>query len=314
MGVEAGEAGIEVALHLFLAWLNQGAGRSLRLASRIGSQATATGDGLTVAIESHPIIEGEEESWTSLRRSVEDRLAASLPGGYALWVPPGAGLPPEGLSAEEFVSAVRAAALRLGPGERAHVSLPTRLYLRKTSDSGNVVSVTGGLSAYWARFTERVRGTYELDSTRLHRLPESESHLEALLDTIVQKAAELAAGAWSEVETIDAWTVQRVEGLNRFVLVGWPPQAVVDTGLTVRRNTRRILSQSAPVLRSRAGDLRAIVLLGPYARMEQEGVTTAIRGYDPALYSGIDLVCLVADGQIKPVVQAPVAPWGRGQA
>ena len=56
-----------------------------------------------------------------------------------------------------------------------------------------------------------------------------------------------------------------------------------------------------------------LIVLGPYARMEQEGATTAMRGYDPALYAGIDFVCLVADGLVKPLVQTPAGllPWNR---
>lgn len=305
---------IELALHLFLAWLRAAKGLNVRLESYSGNQASARGDGVSMAVEAHPVIEGDDDAWRSIKRRLEGELSESLPGGYALWVPPGASLPPEGSSSEEFVALVRSAALRLGPNERSSVPLPAKLYLRKTSDAGNVVSVVGGLSQYWARFTERVRGTYELDSTALHRLPESESHLEALLDTIARKAAGLEAGAWCEVETIDAWTIQRVDGLGGFVIVGNAPRAVAEAGLAVRRNTRRILAQAAPALRSQAADFRAIVLLAPYARMEHEGVTTAVRGYDPALYAGIDLLCVVADGQVKAVVQGAIPRHGSGRA
>jgi len=302
---------IKLALRLFVAWLNGATGRSFRVVSDSGSEATALADGLTLAIEVHPVIQSSDASWRSAQLRLEAELSASVPGGYALWVPPGATLPPLGLPSGEFVEKIRSAALRLGPGERSYVPLPVKLYLRKTSESGNVVSVVGGLSQYWARFTERVRGTYELDSRGLHRLPESEAHLEALLDDIAARAAELEAGAWCEVETIDAWTIQRVDGLDGFVIVGHAPPELEEAGLAVRRNTRRILAQAAPALRSRPADLRAIVLMAPYARMEQEGVTTAIRGYDPALYAGIDLLCLVADGQVKAVVQGAIPAPGR---
>jgi len=53
--------------------------------------------------------------------------------------------------------------------------------------------------------------------------------------------------------------------------------------------------------------MRALILLGHYARMDQEGATTAMRGYDPSLYSGIDFVCLVADGLVKPIIDSSVA-------
>lgn len=39
-----------------------------------------------------------------------------------------------------------------------------------------------------------------------------------------------------------------------------------------------------------------------------------MRGYDPVLYSGLDFVCLVADGLVTPLIEAPagVLPWRRG--
>jgi hypothetical protein len=103
-------------------------------------------------------------------------------------------------------------------------------------------------------------------------------------------------------------------------------------GLTVRRNLRRILAGSGASLRGHEADpstssgggpasgggsgqaLRALALLGYYPRIEQEGATTAMRGYDPVLYSGLDFVCLVTDGLVQPLIEAPagVLPWGRG--
>ena len=36
-----------------------------------------------------------------------------------------------------------------------------------------------------------------------------------------------------------------------------------------------------------------------------------MRGYDPTSYSGLDFVCLVADGVVKPLIQTPghLLPW-----
>ena len=74
-------------------------------------------------------------------------------------------------------------------------------------------------------------------------------------------------------------------------------------GLSVRRNFRRLLSDAGPRLRGREADLRALVAIGYYGRMEEEGATTAMRGYDPSLYSGLDFVCLAADGLIKALME-----------
>ena len=126
--------------------------------------------------------------------ALEGLLGEGLPARIALWVPAGADLPADEPAVSEFAAAVREAAVKLGPHERSYVPLPATLLLRKSSDSGGVVSVTGGLNPFWARFTERVRGSYDLDSNQLHRLPESEEHLERLLDTVVEASTTLDVG------------------------------------------------------------------------------------------------------------------------
>jgi len=209
------------------------------------------------------------------------------------------------------VAQVRQSALKLGPHERSYAPLPIALRLRKNADTGNVVSVTGGLNPHWARFTDRVRGSFDLDSTELHRLPESDEHLERLLDEVVERTRQLGLKEIGVVETVDAWTVQRLSGSEGATIVGAPPAATAELGLAVRRNFRRILTEFAPKLRATAPEVRALVVLAPYARIEQEGATTALRGYDPASYTGIDFICLAADGLIKPLIQPPAGllPW-----
>ena len=68
----------------------------------------------------------------------------------------------------------------------------------------------------------------------------------------------------------------------------------------------RTLAESAPRLREAEADVRAVVLLAYYGRIEDEVVTTALRGFDPALYSGLDIICLVTDGIVKPLIQSPI--------
>jgi hypothetical protein len=304
----------DVALELFLAWLNREHGRSFRTESREDGAALATDGAVRLAVEVAPLLgPTENEPWLAARRNLEERVAEEVPASLAVWVPAGAELPAGEPQASEFLSHLRSAAVKLGPHERSHIPLPIKLLLRKNTDSGGVVSVTGGLNPHWARFTDRVRGTYDLDSTQLHRLPESEEHLESLIDTIVERSSQLEPGRWTEIETIDAWTIQRLHGDGGAVIVAVPPADAQDAGLAVRRNFRRILADKGPRLREREAELRALVVLGYYARMDQEGATTAMRGYDPGLYTGIDFVCLVADGQVKALMQAPAAvlPWNR---
>lgn len=293
-----------VALELFLRWLGAEYGRHFSLETSTETGATATDGDVRLAAEVRPLIgPAEHKGWAAERERLEWALSEAVPARLALWVPGGAPLPSDEPDTSEFLSHVREAGLRLGPQERGHVPLPVKIYLRKNAGSGGVVSVTGALNPYWARFTDRVRGQYDLDSTRLHRLPESEDHLERLIDEIAGRtASEIEPGRAAEIETIDAWTIQRVPGERGATIIGVPPEEHADVGLAVRRNLRRIFAETAPELRQRDAEMKALVVIGYYPRIEQEGATTAMRGYDPSLYAGIDFVCLVADGLVKGLI------------
>ena len=315
----------DVCLELLLGWLAAQHGRRFTLdqseyvepagLSAVVSDAVPAGrqGSFRLALEVRPLLgPSENPAWLAYRDQLRTDIAMDLQGAFALWLPAGADLPSGARERIEFVQHVRKTALALAPGDRAYVPLPISLYLKKLSGDGNLMSVVGGLNAYWARFTDRIRGTYDLDASQLHRLPESEEHLEALLDLICRRTQSIeTAGQWVEIETVDAWTVQRLAGDHGVVIVGLPPDEIGDMGLAVRRNFRRLLAEAAPRLAERQADLRALVALGHYGRMDQEGATTAMRGYDPALYSNLDFVCLAADGLLKPLIQAParVLPW-----
>jgi hypothetical protein len=295
-----------LALELFLRWLDETHRRTSEITEEHVSSALAVADSHRLAIEVRPLLgPSDDTEWVAARGRLEDQIAAAIPTPVAVWVPAGAELPAGEPAASEFVEHVRQAATEREPLERSNATLPVTLFLRKTADSGSVVSAAGGLNPHWARFTGRVNGTFDLDSTRLHRLPDGEEHLEALIETVVERSSKLEAGKWAEIETIDAWTVQRRGGEGKSTIVTVPASEAQDVGLAVRRNLRRILGEAVPVLRARGSELTALVLVGYYARLEDEGATIALRGFSPALYSGIDFLVLVTDGLVKPLIQAP---------
>jgi hypothetical protein len=301
----------EVCLDLFLDWLNHTHGHRFHLGDAADRDAVALDGDERLSVAVRPLLDREGDgTWDSARRALEERIADGVPATVALWVPMGADLPRDEPAASEFIEHVTQAAIRLGPTERSHVPFPIRLVLRKTADTGGVVSVTGGLNPYWARFTERVSGTYDLDSSALHRLPESEEHLERLLDDVVEASRDLDVNGSRTVDTVDAWTVQRLPGQRGASIVGVPPSSAADAGLSVRRNLKRALAEAGPRLRGDQAKLRALVVLVTYARAEGEGVTTALRGYDPTLYAGIDFVALVTDGLVRPIIQPRVVRAG----
>ncbi len=310
----------DVCLNLLLGWLGNQHGRRFTIEElqEPGPNvlaADATDGSFRLAVEVHPILEAiENQDWLAHRQRLQDEMAAALTGAYALWLPPGADLPSGANETQSLVKLTREAALRLEPGQRAYVPLPISIFIKKQQEEGSLMSVSGGLNQYWARLTEKVRGTYDLDSTRLHRLPESKEHLARLFELIWERAAGLdTVGQWVELETTDAWTIQRLNGDGGMTIVGRPPNEFGPVGLSVRRNFRRLLADAGPRLRSHEADAKALVVLGYYGWMEEEGATTALRGYDPALYAGLDFVCLAADGVIKPLMEARAGalPWAR---
>jgi hypothetical protein len=303
----------DVALDLFVSWLGHTYERGFRVTGRDDHVAVLSDGAHQITVCVRSLVADEDGAWNERLRRLEEIIGDGLPVRAALWVPAGA-TPAEGEpNLSEFVANVREAIVRLGPMERSHVELPVRLLLRKTSDIGGVVSVSGGLSPHWARFSEHVRGSYDLDSTRLHRLPDSGEYLDALIEEIVQRAGEMSVGETVAIETADCWTVQRLAGEGGVTVIGMPPLEPGEMGLAVRRGFRRILNEDGERLRQADGGLKALVVMGCYARMDQEGATTAMRGYDPASYRGLDFVCLVADGQVKPLIQMPdeLTPWSK---
>jgi hypothetical protein len=306
---------LDVALDLFLDWLRETYGCGFQRdagGSEPDGLVTARDGELSLTTAVRSLLPAGHAPGEWRRRALEELIGDGLSARAALWVPAGADLPADEPAVSEFAALVREAAIKLGPQERSYVPLPAKLYLRKNADTGGVVSVTGGLNPHWARFTERVHGSYDLDSTQLHRLPESQEHLEKLLDAVVEKTKTLDAGQYAVIETIDAWTVQRLSGEANVTIVGVPSAVAAEGGISMRRNLRRMLADGGP-LREANGRARALVVLGYYARIEQEGATVAMRGFEPALYSGIDFICLVADGVVKPLIQPPdgLLPWSR---
>jgi len=304
----------DVCLELLLDWLAGERGRRFEIEGTEEPApgvlaAVATDGSQRLAAEVRPLLEPtRNDPWSANRERLEVQIASELAGGYALWLPPGADLPAGGGAEDELVRLIRETASKLEPGQRADVPVPATVYIKKQQDEGSLMSVSGGLNRYWARLSERAHGTYDVDSTRLHRLPESAEHLERLCETVWERAAAIeSAGQWVEIETIDAWTVQRLAGVEGFAIIGRPPEELGDIGLAVRRNLRRLLAEATPRLHGSGVEIKALVATGYYAHMEDEGATTAMRGYDPALYAGLDFVCLAADGVVKPLMEARVA-------
>lgn len=301
----------QAALGLFLAWFGAHYARSvsiedgseddgplagLALVGRRWRMAFAVAD--TVSPES-------TLQWEAGRAAIEQRLDAEEQS-VAIWVPRGAPLPSAEPRLSEFVLAL-SEARTLGDG-RQELRLPVRIQLRRTSTTGSVITVLGGLSAHWAQFTNRVPGSFQLNSSALYRLPSEAADRDALAEHIVLAAGQPDIDEGASIPAEDAWSV--TPGAERACVIGSPAPESDEQSAALRRNLRAQLRSASAIL-ERPADARALIVLGGATYAEEEKLSWALRGMDPRLYAGYDLIAVVADGVVKPLLQPgrSTLPW-----
>jgi hypothetical protein len=302
----------EAASHLFLQWIGSHYARSTALEAVSLSDALLTGRvvigrrwSMDLAIADTVSLEADFR-FEAARAAVEQRLdAAGRP--VILWVPPGAQIPSAEPGLSEIALAVEGAeAIEDG---RLEARRPVSLAIRRTSTTGSVVTVLGGLSASWAQFTNKVPGSFQLNSNALYRLPASGDERDALMQRIVNAAAQPDVDDSLPIPAEDAWTVNEL-GEGRSYVIGSPLPVTDEHSATLRRNLRKLLQEGAPVARS-TEEARALVVLGSATYAEEEKLSWALKGMDPRLYAGFDLIVIVADGLVRPLLEPPRGslPW-----
>lgn len=303
----------EAGLRLFLGWFGPHYARSV-------SVEGAESDGTTLASS---VVVGRRwklhttvintfgpdatVAWEAARAAIERRLDAEG-RGLAIWVPRGA-VPPSvepGLS--QLVLALEAAR-RLDDG-RLEFCRPVELYLRRVDRSGSVVTVLGGLAGHWARFTNRVPGTFQLQSGALFRLPADEARREELFERVVMASQQPDVDEGVTIAAEDCWTANDL-GTGRSCVLGTPAPENDAWSASLRRNLRRLLKAVQERGPGGEHDARALVIVGAATYAEDEKLSWALRGMDPALYGGYDILAVVADGVVKPLLQPgrSVLPW-----
>lgn len=205
------------------------------------------------------------------RAAVEKRLDAEG-RSLAFWVPRGASLPSAEPGLSELALAVDQAN-RLESDGRLEVRRPVSLYLRRTSTTGSVLSILGGLAAHWAQFTNRVPGSFQLNSQQLYRLPASADEREALTERIVIAAGQPDVDDTQVVPAEDVWTANDL-GDGGSSVIGSPVPESDEASATLRRNLRRLLKQVEPGLRSLPAP-GALVVLGAATYAEEEKLSWA---------------------------------------
>ena len=303
------------AAQLLTEWFNQRYGRSFSLTDE------AARDGETpvllvvegeyrLALAVVPLYQTEGPAgWRDGLDILEARLSAGRSGAYLLWVPPGASPPSEEPLASDFIYRVLMATSSLSPGDRAEVQLPVRLALGKLRDEGSYVSVQGGLVRWWSHISEGVTGSYHLDSTALRRLPAGEEARQTIFRRIAEATAGLNPGEVVTFEAVDAWTVQRLREGNGVALAAGPPDTDPSDGIALRRLLRKRLVAANAALDAIDAHLKGVALVGIYEYIEEERAGAAIKAFDPALHSRLDLVCVLADGEVRPIFLPRSLPW-----
>ena len=250
-------------------------------------------------------LEALQSDGPTLARKVglEERLHAYGGRDVVLWVPPGASLPDD---ADHAAGLIADAARELEVGEKGEVTFKVDIAVRKTGSEGSYMSVLGGLSQQWARFTNQVMGEYQLDSSNIHRLPEDEQKITQMVDFLVLVANGIRKeGVATTVKGEDTWRIQRLDGIEEPIVVCAPPTSVVD-GRMVRRMMRRSLRE-ADQATSGTNGFRIASMVTLANSLDRELVTTAMRGIDPLILAGWDYMPLLVDGQIRTLLE-PSSP------
>ncbi len=60
-------------------------------------------------------------------------------------------------------------------------------------------------------------------------------------------------------------------------------------------------------------ELSVLVVVAALAHITDELITASLRGMNPAAYGLLDLIVLVADGQVRQVLQPRALPWAQSQ-
>lgn len=302
----------EAGLRLFLAWFGPHYARSVTIQDAHSDGATLTctavvGRKWSLAITViNTLAPDATLDWEAARAAIERRLDAEG-RSIALWAPRGAPLPAEEPALSNLIISLSDAAT-LDDG-RLEVRHPVNLYLRRVDTTGSVVTALGGLGSHWAQFTNRVPGTFQLNSLELFRLPSSAEERTDLADRIVLAAGQPDIEDTHVIPAEDAWSANQL-GSGPSCVLGTPAPDNEVWSASLRRNLRQALKETAAAP-ARTADASALVVLGAATYAGEEKLSLVLRGADPALWAGHDILAVIADGFVKPIIKPgrQALPW-----
>ena len=297
---------------LLIEWLNQRFEAKLDITDAADGALVASDGEHRVGVYIAPLWE-TTDAWEERLLALAERLnATGVEGSHILWVPPRADLPAEEPALSDFALRVQMAATGLSPGDRTEVAFPVTVTMGKMREEGGYASVVGGLSRWWTRITENVQGTYHVNAAAVHRITQDGDAREQLWQMIGKIAEGVDVGQAADFEVEEAWTLQRLpesETNGGFVLVGAPPSVDATEGILVRRQVRRCLLAANEALDALDIELRAVGLIGCYEYGELEGAGSTVKALDPKLFNRLEVVCILADGDVRPTFLPRSLPW-----
>jgi len=275
-----------------------------------GGAFTSSDGDHTVGIYVAPLWE-EDDAWNAHLAKMENRLSSGG-GSFLLWVPPRAVVPTEEPDASYFVQRVQAGVSSLPEDARTEVTFPVTLRLAKMSEEGGYASVIGGLNRWWTRITESVNGTFHVNSTAIHRLTMDGEARERLWSDIGSLSHSIDVGQAADFDVNDAWTLQRLhdsDSHSGVAIIAAPSNIDPTDGIFVRRNVRKRLAAANEALSALGVDLRVVGLIGSYEYGELETAGATIKSVDSALFNRLEVVSILADGEVCPTFLPKTLPW-----
>ncbi|MGE0058208.1 MAG: hypothetical protein AB7P33_09025 [Dehalococcoidia bacterium] len=297
----------EYAVRLALAFLNERYRKTFEPSAVDGAWTAHDPDAGDLSIVSVALSEASD-AYREKAARLEARLDDTHPGSYLLWVPPGGELPEEEPDETEWIQRVTQTASKLASGRSAEVRLPRRMALAKVREEGGYASVTGGLGRYWTHISDKLNGSFYLDSRALNRFTTNEDERQQTYEHIALLSQELSVGEVTEWELDDAWTLQRLargpaaKGMTDGWAIGGAPEGFDPAdGGAIRRVLRKRLGEAKEAFAALPRPW-ILVLGGAYDYMGGENAGPSLRGFDPALVAALDGIVLVADGEVKPIL------------
>jgi hypothetical protein len=297
----------EYAVRLALGFLNERYRRAFEPSTVEGGWTAHDAEAGDLSIVSVALSESSL-AYAEKAARLEARLDDTHPGSYLLWVPPGGELPEEEPDETEWIQRVTQTASKLASGRDAEVRLPVRMALAKVREEGGYASVTGGLGRYWTHISDKLNGSFYLDSRALNRFTKNEEERQKTYEHIALLSQELNVGEVREWELDDAWTLQRLargpaaKGLSDGWAIGGAPEGFDPAdGGAVRRVLRKRLAEARDAF-SKLPRPWILVLAGAYDYMAGENAGPSLRGFDPGLVAALDGIILVSDAEVKPIL------------